>query len=232
MSKSRKFLSLIIFFMLLLISCSDGGDDTIPPPPPPAPPDSIYFHNITPDTSFTSADTFVLHGSGGFYYALPIDSSASYGFDVTNDGLEDFRFTIRQWYYFISASNPVGNYNYEIRFSGTTPGCEVKIPDQAPFPVAEGMTQNMPVDSTGTYVQQAWLMMINASAPFSCDFDGDGWIGFRVSVSDTTYYGWVTVFKNEFSTDLDGFSLTVKEWAITRTPGMAINTGQRTIIPL
>jgi hypothetical protein len=151
---------------------------------------------------------------------------------VTDDGQEDFRFTIRQWYYFISASNPVGNYNYDIRISGNRPECEVKIPDGAPYPVADIMPQDVQIDSSGTYEQQAWLMMINASAPFSCDFGGDGWIGLKVSVSDTIYYGWVMVFKNEFASTLDGFSLTIKEWAITRTPGLSIKTGQRTVISL
>src|SRR5512133_3897902 len=119
---------IVIAACLAFLSCNKS-DSTVVVVVPPV--DSIYFHDIIPDTTFTSADTFVLHGSGTFWYADPLDSSASYSLDADRDGHDDLTFTVYHFYDAISASNPVCNHNYAMKFTGTDTNSKIKLTDDS-----------------------------------------------------------------------------------------------------
>jgi hypothetical protein len=185
--------------------------------------DDILFTDLVPDTTVTSVREWIYAGMGDV--PVPDDSGASILLDMDRDDLPDMRFSVGTSYYWVSASNPLANYNFSsglsmIRDPDAVSGhiyheyCSVALPFLPDSIISSSCEFAPHVLTYHPYTPN--------SVCFCNTFTGDTYYGFKLSGADGTHFGWVlTAF------DYAQNKLVIKEFAINKAAGKPIRAGQK-----
>lgn len=210
LSHMKKFCFVFLFcFLAIFYSCEkDVGISASPSPKPASAPDTIFYSDIT-DTTFYSV-AYVWPSP------YPADSSCSFQLDVDGDLIPDFRLFSNNSGASITSG---GSYACGGNSFGASDGLATLT---TPGPVLQ-----ISVLSIGSYVGASLyydsLSCVKASFAYimwQCGSDNtDKYCGFKIYRGTNYYYGWI-LFSNAAT------QMTIKAWAINKTAGNSILTGQ------
>lgn len=181
------------------------------------PTDSIVHTELQPFLEVTSVDTVLSHPSGCGSYPLPADSAASLALDINDDGQSDFTLSCTSWYQFVSASGPCANYNTSIVLTGTSADNQIALSQD--YNIVKLFAFGDIISGLGEWANSSTLMLSAATTPFDTDFNGDHYIGLKMTQGQNVYYGWLSINKTDYL-------MTVKSYALNLTSGNDITAGQ------
>ena len=206
-----RYLVVILAFVLGFLSCSknEGSYQAIPQ-------DNIIYTQFQPFVELTSVDTFVDHPSGCGLIPVPGDSYLEYMLDIDDNGTDDFMLVIKTWYYFVSASGPCRNYQYRIELRGLY---ENMVTSEGMYSLPVFLNSGDVIDQSLEWQSTTNLMMDVAGAPFSSDFEGDRYVGLKLSSGKDSYFGWLYLSKLKFT-------VTLKACAVNQAANNSIQAGQ------
>ena len=156
------------------------------------------------------------------YQPVPTDSTASCNFDADNDGIADFLVVISNWYEFVSASNPCGNFQYVSSISSLKAGDSLAANGNSllcarVFAAGEVINESSLYSPGIETVRAYWMAM-----PCGNDHpEGPGYYGFKMKKGTGYMYGWILL-------DLDWVthSVTITGYAVNKTVNHRILAGQ------
>lgn len=196
---------------LLAYSCND--DDLDPQP------DDIYYVDY-PDTTITSLHHYVQQPWGQM--PSPSDTLAFVQIDVDGDGTNDFSCNADAYYQFHSASSPEANYFHSVGINALNPA------DSLLFMVENNdgdgqyrmkLYQGDVIDGSYNYNTHTYCYMMVYGIGLIGNIDGEGYYGFKLNRNGNVYYGWILI-------EHTSVTMTLKSFAINRTPGNPITAGQ------
>jgi hypothetical protein len=158
------------------------------------------------------------------YLPEPPDSFASISFDLDHDNINDISFGVSTFYYFVSASNPMANYNFSSGISLINNNDLIAYKDSSgPCPIAQPFLKDSIISISSKYIQGASIYSHGFYIPCYIDgFSEDTYYGIKLSRPGGYIFGWVLInFNNEAN------KLTLKEFAINKTINKPIKAGQK-----
>ena len=211
-----QFILVLLFLVILVIpfsSCKKNSDkNTIVTPS-----DDIVFHDFFPDTSFTSVKLWEYTQMGTF--PVPSDSAAGIFLKFDQDSIVGL--FISTYYNFVSASNPEANYNYSADLysarSTDSVAVETIYSPRANQFVKDSLIPGRSHFSTYGFMYGEGHTTFVTPAPV-----GDAYFGFKLFRNGGSHFGWVLLNINTESK-----TLTLKEYAVNRTPNRPIKAGQK-----
>lgn len=178
----------------------------------------IQLISVDSTKRICSIDHLVFHPSGCGNVQSPTDSLDEDSLDLDSNGLIDSYIYAKSWYNFISASNPCVNYNHSIAISGTN--TDIQFAKIQPYNQVELFEENTTIDSLNKWDYSVVLSLSVQQAPFSCNFDGIHYIGYRMKNAQGYSYGWIKVIS-------DLFGVKLVDAALNRTLDMGIPAGRK-----
>lgn len=215
----------LIFLSSFFISCERDEELQHSPMAPPPAPDTIVYTDI-PD--FSLITVFDSTNPGVNWIPSPIDTTVSDSIDVDLDGIYDLKFTLKHWYYWLSASNPASNY-----------GCSMSVETiQVTDTVAFYGTHYWWIadlylnDVINNSLHYDYFAMPNTSRfisyqkrgagpPGLHNFTGEKYLGFKMFRNNKTMFGWVRIESVGYN------GVIVKDFAVNKTDGNDVFCGQQ-----
>ena len=208
----------LFIFLFLFTSCSKDVGISGTPVSPKAfrAPDTISYHDIISDTTFTATGPALCCPP----YFLCRDSSIYYQLDVDADGVTDFQVFSQVSY--IAYGGPT-NPNKEEYVCGVN---SVNAIDGVFSTHISGPCDMINIDPSGNVIDNTLYYDTNSNIYF--DYPGialygsdntDKYIGFKIQRHSKYYYGWI-LFSNVQN------KMTLKSWALNKTANNSIIAGQ------
>ena len=217
MDKILGILSKVIlsfFFGLLLLFCSCKKDKTI------LQPKVFDIIQLDFDTNrvVSSIDAFINHPAGCGLIPSPSDSLDVDSLDLNNDLIIDSYISAQSWYEFLSASFPCVNYRHSIILASVQ--SDIQFTKSGLYNQVDTLNLNDILDSTKAWSTAITFALTVPGAPFSCNYLGEHYIGYRVIKENGYQYGWLKVKSAN-----NGISIV--EGALNRTIDLGIPAGKK-----
>ncbi len=183
--------------------------------------DDIYYYNIIPDTTITSVSSYYPFSG----IPNPNDSTASIQIDLDNDGINDITLSVSHYYQWQSASNPLSNYFYQSGLNMINSIDSIATLNYYDTQFGVNLTVlnflhiNDAINSNLRYHTSATIKSIVFWGPSYNGPYGDSYVGFKIKRNGNYHYGWILISRS-------GSNLTIKEFALNRTPNRKILAGQ------
>lgn len=166
----------------------------------------------------SSIDTFINHLSGCGLIPSPSDFRDVDSLDLNNDLTMDSYISAASWYNAVSYSNPCVNYNYGIALISIQ--SDVQFMKIGMNNQVDTLKLNDIINSSKAWENDVALVTRVTSAPFSCNYQGVHYIGYRVAKGSGFQYGWLKVKSVNYG-------VSIIEGALNRTIDMGIPAGKK-----
>lgn len=204
----------ILSIILLIYSCKKEDSVTTQ--------EGINYTSYSPSIIFSSVDSIQFSTFGGSCpVPYPTDSLFEYELDINKDGANDFKISIQHWYSLVSSIDTCKNYNYTIYVSGLD--ADRQMATDGIYNIANIYESNEEIGGQGKPVswnRNSTIMLKVYGAPFTTDFSGDAYLGFKVKSSESYNYGWIHIIKSNLTIE-------VIDCAINSKEGKSIRAGQK-----
>lgn len=221
------FATILIIVFCAFLSCkkdtkvSESGESPVSTPTPPSgpQPDSIFYHDVNPDTAIYSIRTYTTyqHWSGYCTKSLPDDSTSQMFLDVDGNSVPDVIFNASHTFTVTGSScgqiwRQIGanSQNSSLTFFTETPTPFVKYFNAGDTIKVSGGTTSwctFLVSSQGFYHQ-----------PYPIPVEK--YLGIKKVINGKTYCGWVRFVLEQKN------GIIIKEYAINKTDDNYILAGQ------
>jgi len=210
----KNSLLVLTLILLAITACKKDND-------PAAPVDEIVYTQLNPYVELTSVDSFYTIS----YYGIPIpcngDSSTIYYMDIDGDSVYDYHLSVRNWYKFVSASKPDGNFHLSMMLWSADSSYNNNMSTEEPFPFPVFVEKNNPIGNTINWFYFSVLMSRDYESRIHTDFSGDKYMGLQLIKGNDKHYGWIHLER------VDYFKIRILGYAYNKTPNLPIKAGQK-----
>lgn len=180
----------------------------------------IQIISVDSTKRICSIDHMIFHPSGCGNVQSPADSLDVDSLDLDGNGLIESYIYAKSWYNFVSASYPCVNYNHSIAISSKNADSNIQFSKIQPYNQVKLFAETELIDSSSNWDYSVILSLSVQQAPFSCNYEGSHFIGYRIKNIQGYSYGWLMVKS-------DSLGVKIVDAALNRTIEMGIPAGRR-----
>jgi hypothetical protein len=150
----------------------------------------------------------------------PSDTNVIDSVYMENPAVYDLKFGVRNYYQFLSASNPCVNYNQTITMAFSLSSDSVAAYNQFNTCV-RFLSKGDTIGNQLKFSRSGYIdTNVHNQLPFNCNFTGEQYLAIKKTVGKRTFYGWVLIER------IGSYGIIIKESALNKSDDRPIICGQ------